>query len=256
MPQPIIKNFRVRQALFSDFNKLLEFYEAEHSPELPLEPAKVVGDTIAAGRILIVESTSEPGIPASGAVFQQTPQASLTYVGELAGMRVTNVVGGAGPISVQMMLIGLRLLGHVAYEPKVSAKGATNSLVTIIKHDNTRSIENIEAMGLKPLVARPAWMKFNEIGWHGKIVESEWKYYYADNVSIVRSLQLLSNVGLFEGVIVLTRTNKKTGNEEEFRFALELNDLTFASKDLHMILDGKTVVDLVPPPAAVVFKDQ
>ena len=34
---------------------------------------------------------------------------------------------------------------------------------------------------MKPLGARPGWMQYDEQSWHGKIVDDEWRYYFADN---------------------------------------------------------------------------
>src|SRR6185436_7839687 len=103
---------------------------------LPAPTAKTVGDTIAQGRILLVEAQGVAEIVASGALFDLSPATALTYVAELAGMRTTRAVGGLTPVTMQALLLGLRLLGHVTTEPRVARKGATNSIVATVHAGN------------------------------------------------------------------------------------------------------------------------
>lgn len=221
-----LERFRIRRAFSRDFKDLLEFYLLHRSAVLPLETAKTVGDD------------------------------TLTYVAELAGMRTTAMVGGTEPISIQRLLIGLRLLGHVAAEPEPILEGATNSIITAVHEGNRDSIDNIEAMGLKPLVGPfPDWLAYDQIGWNGGATEGSWHYYYADNDSCVRSLDVLEGVGLFERTIRLHRTNRNTGQRQDFEFHLELNDLHHAAEDLRAIQYGTAEAALVEPPPSLVFRD-
>lgn len=151
-------SFLIRQAERGDFQALPDFYAGNQSAALPIPSVKVVGDTIEQGRILVVQPVGGNRMVASTAVFQLTPQSALTYTGELARMRASTEVRGLGPASMKVLLLGLRLIGHVALEPAPAAPSATNSLIAIGKSDNVRSIANIEAIGMKPLSARPGWM--------------------------------------------------------------------------------------------------
>ena len=244
-------SFRIRRAERGDFQALLDFYAGNQSAALPIPTVKVVGDTIEEGRILVVQPAGEDRLVASAAVFQLTPQAALTYTGELAGMRATAEVGGLGPASMQILLLGLRLLGHIALEPVQVGPGTTKSLIAIVKSDNARSIANVEAIGMKPLGARPGWMKYDEQSWHGRIVDGEWRYYFADNDTIVKALNILAPLGLASGKMRLERTDKKSHVLQQFEFHLELPDLKFAADDLEDIRSGRAVVDLVQPPAQI-----
>jgi len=253
--EPTTRHFNVRQASLSDFKALLEFYRRHATAALPAPTAKTVGDTIKQGRILLVEEQATSAIVASGAVFDLSPSAALTYVGELAGMRATRAVGGLRPLTMQFVLIGLRLLGLVATELQGLKKGVTNSIITIVKESNTASIRNIEATGMKPLQQRPEWFRYDEFVWHGHVVDTEWKYYYADAETVVEVLRQLSAVGLFEGELKLSRTEKGTNQPESCVFHLQLKDISRAEKDLRAILDDKAGpgVDLVAPPDDLVF---
>ena len=120
-----------------------------------------------------------------------------------------------------------------------------------VKNDNARSIANIEAIGMKPLSARPGWMKYDEQSWHGKIVDGEWRYYFADNGTVVKALDILAPLGLLGGKMRLERTDRQSGARHRFEFHLELRDLEFAAKDLEDIRSGRAVVELVQPPARI-----
>ena len=221
-----------------------------------METAKTVGDAIESGRLLLVKPWSGSEIAAAGALFQLTPQASLTYVAELAGMRVTGAVGGLQPVSMQKVLIGLRLLGHAAGEREPCREGATNSIIAAIHKDNGASIKNIEKMALQSLPEPfPDWLRHNQIGWYGAAVDDTWRHYYADNEACIRSVDLLDSVGLFTRIIRLHRTNSDSGQTEDFEFYLELNDLYDAAKDLKAIQQRTAQVALVRPPPSLAFRD-
>jgi len=250
---PRTKHFDIRPATDRDFKRVLDFYRQHYTAALPAPTAKTVGDTISQGRILLVEGRDSSDIAASGAIFDLSPASALTYVGELAGMRATRAVGGLQPVSMQALLLGLRLLGHVTTEPTVARKGATNSVIATVQASNVRSIANIEGVGMKPLVRRPEWFHYDELVWHGYVVGTEWQYYYADIDTIVAVLRMFSAVGLFEREIKLSRTESESGQAENFEFHLLLPDLGRAEGDLREILQNGTGVDLVAPPEEIVF---
>jgi hypothetical protein len=246
-------SFRIRQARFADFQAVLDFYVAHKSRELPIPTAKVVGDALERGRILVVQPRGEDRFVAAAAVFQLTPEAALTYSGELGGMRATGAVGGLEPVPMQVLLLGLRLLGHAALEPKAVAPGATMSLITIVEHTNARSIQNINSVGMKPMVDRPAWLKYDEHAWYGGIVQGEWLYYFADNDTMVKALDILVPVGVLQGKVTLGRIERNSGTHRQYEFHLELADIAFAARDLERIRTGRGTVDLVRPPESIAF---
>jgi hypothetical protein len=225
----------------------------EHRSEaLPLPSTKAVGEAIGASRILIIEPINETEIIASAAVFQMTPHNARTYVGELAGMRATGRVGGLQPITAQTLLLALRILGHAGSESVTLLPGVTTSLVAIVKSDNCRSIRNLENARMKRLELRPDWIKFDETGWHGRVVVDEWNYYYADN-DTVRGLLETLGPGLLESRLVLNRINRITNQLEDLVFYLELNDIRHSAEDLRRIMTGDWAVDLGPPPPIITF---
>lgn len=248
-----VQEFHLRPAYYSDFKDLFDFYPRHKSDALPLETSKSIGDALDLGRILLVTPWSGSDIAATGALFQLTPQASLTYVGELAAMRVTNTVGGLGPLSMQQVLVGLRVLGFVALESVSLMEGATNSIITAVHHKNGTSRANIEAMGLKPMPEPfPDWLVYNRLS-YGLANDDTWQYYYADHDTCVQSIERLASVGLFSNVIRLGRRNKNNGQLEQFELHLELDELRYAFKDLKAVHAGKQRLALVRPSPSLLF---
>jgi hypothetical protein len=138
-------------------------------------------------------------------------------------------------------------------EPTVVRKGATSSIIATVQASNARSIANIEGIGMKPVIRRPEWFHYDELVWHGYVIGTEWQYYYADIDTIVAALRMFAAVGLFDHVVRLSRIESKSGQTENFEFHLQLPDLRRAEGDLRQILENRTGVDLVAPPAEIVF---
>jgi hypothetical protein len=254
MAQPKIKTIELclRQAELADFERIRSFYENNLHENLPPPPSKDIADTIAEDRVLILEDLRKETILACGAIFRLSPVSSKTYVGELAGMRALCAVRGLRPFSAQTLLIGARLLGHAATDAE-PGRGRTNSLVTIVKKGNERSKNNIEAACFRPLTQRPAWIRYDELAWHGSIVSDEWSYYYATNETVRHVAKLLVEKGLLQGEMLLTRTNRTTGEDEQFRIHSQLRDIVNSAGDVHRLLRGQYQIQLCSPPERLVF---
>lgn len=242
----------LRQAALADFERIRSFYEHNLHENLPPPPSKDLADTIAEDRVLILEDMRTDTLLACGAIFRLSPISSKTYVGELAGMRALGGVNGLRPFSAQTLLIGARLLGHAATDAEPLG-GRTNSLVTIVKKGNERSRNNIEAALFRPLPQRPGWIRYDELAWHGSKVSDEWSYYYATNETVRHVAELLVKKGLLEGEILLTRTNRTTGEDEQFRIRSQLRDIMNAAGDIRRLLKGEYQIQLCTPPETLVF---
>src|SRR5262249_44006255 len=153
--------------------------------------------------------------------------------------------------SAQMLLIGARLLGHAATEAE-PGYGRTSSLVAMVKKGNDPSKTNIEAALFRPLEQRPSWFRYDELSWHGSIVADEWLYYYASHETVLRAAKLMGQ-DLLRGRILLTRTNRTTGADEEFLIHSQLHDIVLAAGDIERLLEGTFEVKLCPPPEQLVF---
>jgi len=237
---------RVRKAKLREINAIHDFYRSHPSGNLPLPQTKLIAETIRSGRVLVVDTGAEPRVLAVAALFELSPTEALTYVAELSGMARDKALAGLKPISVQVLLIALRVLGFVVAQGE--AVSGTQSLISIVKKDNDESRRNLERAGFKPMAGpRPDWMKFDELGWHGKVVTDEWTYHYADNETVVAILRIMGDE-LFDGQLKLGSGDDVTYPRKDFVVDIDLPDILRAVDDLIAIRDGRIKVDLVSPP--------
>ncbi|MFA6264983.1 MAG: hypothetical protein WC670_04610 [Pseudolabrys sp.] len=236
---------RVRKANLREINTIQGFYRAHPSAYLPLPQTKLIADTIRSGRMLVVDTDAPLRLLAVAALFELTPTEAATYVAELSGMARDKAIAGLKPISVQVLLAALRVIGFVVSQRE--ALSGTHSLISIVKKNNDDSRRNLERAGFKPMAGRPDWMKFDELGWHGKVVTDEWTYHYADHDTVVTMLKLVGDA-LFDGQLRLSSGDGVTHARKDFVVDIDLPDILRAVDDLIAIRDGRIKVDLVPPP--------
>lgn len=238
--------FRVRvfPASAGDLDRLMAFYERERSDELPPPAVRDLGDTLYDGRTIVAEDLAG-NLCACAAHVGLTPDQARTYVGELTGTRVTPRLNGARPLRFHTLLLGLRLLSHVATNIETPEDGTT-SMITIISSSNVRSLKGIRAAGFVELKDRPSWLKFDELSWHGRQVEGEWIYFMATGDTVRRVASTLIAAGLF--------TWKMALENDRGPITVELDgfhDLRLAEADIRELAEGRYAVDWVPPPERI-----
>ena len=239
--------FILRQARRSELERLMAFYGKHATPSLPAPSVRDLAGTLEAGRMLIIEEQTSGSLLASAAIFDFTPSGAKDYVGELSGTRVTGTLGGFGPISVQRLLIGAGLLGHAALEAE-NTEGCSSSLISIVRTENIRSIRNIQEAGFEPLENKPPWFAYEELAWHGSIVEDEWSYFVATDDTVRRAVTDLTGVGLLtKGTASLARQDRGSDRVRAVEIRSELTDLAMALDDLTAIVDGRTAGLSMPP---------
>jgi hypothetical protein len=159
-------SYRLRLANTNDFNNLIGFYRREHSERLPAPSPRAIGQAIEKSQLLVVSDAD--GIAATAGTFDVTPPSAKDFVGELAGTRVTKVLGGTQPIRKQCILIVMRVLSFVLPRIEVLDQATSDTLIVIIRKGNVKSQTNILACGFQPLDARPDWLLYDEISWTAK----------------------------------------------------------------------------------------
>jgi len=176
-----------------------------------------------------------------------TPESAKTYVGELTGICVTSRLNGACPIRIHTLLLGLRVLHSVATMP-TALGGASTSLITIVKASNERSLRGIRAAQFVEMQHRPAWLRFDELSWHGGDAGSDWTYFYATNETARHLAEKLIAVGLFDWKISLeVPSGSVVASLEGF------HELRLAETDIRALAEGRQEVDWTPPPDGIVF---
>ena len=242
-----IRHLILRQAVSADLTRLMSFYRENASLALPAPSVVTLGSALSTGRFLLIESLDGGLILASAAIFDYSPPGWRTYVGELSGTRVTASLNGFGPIGIQRLLLGARLLGHAATQ-SAHLQGCSSSLLTVVRSDNHNSIRNVEAAGFARLERRPDWIKYDEHSWNGAVVGDEWSYYVASDATVRQAFSDLAGVGIFGGIVLLSRNNRQTGDLEVVSIRSMLKDLGMALEDLRAIHEGARLSELEPPP--------
>jgi hypothetical protein len=237
---------RIRPAALKDRERLSTFYERNRSDELPPPTTRDLLDAIRLGRCFVVEDRAGEILACSAHIFV-TPESAKTYVGELTGTCVTTRLNGARPIRVHKLMLGLRVLHSVATMP-TALGGASTSLITIVKASNERSLRGIRGAQFVEIPHRPAWLRFDELSWHGRDAGPDWTYFYATNRTARHLAEALIAVGLFSWKIELeVAGGPVTATLEGF------HELRLAEADIRALAEGRQEVDWIPPPDGIAF---
>ena len=245
------QSFVLRHARLSELDTVAAFYREQHSERLPAPSTRDLYETLDNGRFLIVEPLDGGVIAACAAIFDFTSHDCPRYVGELSGTRVTRALGGLGPMSFQGLLLRARLAGYVATASE-HPEGRSSSLITIVKSDNAPSLQNVESAGFVRLEHRPEWFAYDDLSWHGSIIEDDWQFFLATEATVRDALRSLSELGVFRGQIELSRMNRDSGLSEQFSIRIDLPDIAYAVQDLTDIMDGRRRAGLSDLPESLV----
>jgi hypothetical protein len=237
---------RIVPGSLRDFERVMKFYARERSDELPTPTAKDLATALEDGRLLFVED-QENQILATAAYIPITARSCLTVVGELTGTRVTDALNRGKPLNFQTLLLGLRVLHHIAYEGEPIPPGSY-SIITIVKKTNEPSYKNIVKSKFVEFKERPEWLRFDELSWHGKYVEDDWRYFYATSETVQHlANQLISNGLLSWNMNLEVRAGRASIHFEGFR------SIAAAAPDLIAFSSGARKAKIVPPPQSLLF---
>jgi hypothetical protein len=237
-------DFLLRQAVSSDFNRLIRFYRKEHSKALPAPSIRAIGYAIERDQLLLIEGND--GIVATAGTFNISPLDAFHSVAELAGTRVTDPVGGTSPIRIQRVFIVLRLILHAAARYEALEPGTQDTLLSLIKNDNPKSANNVTSCGFIPFSGpRPEWLEYDEISWNGELVTAGWDYFYATEKTVRTCADLFFRHGMDGGVLAL----EQAWNAQQITLLIDLPGLADQRDDLLAIALGHHAISLGPPAA-------
>lgn len=202
------------------------------------------------GRILVIEPERGGDLAAATATFDFSPEGYRTYVGELSGTCVTSTLNGCRPISMQRLLLAVRLMNHAVYATE-PADGCSSTLITIVKDTNFRSRRNVQDAGFVPVSELPEWMAYEHRSWTGD-EGGGWTYYMATDSTVRRAIEDLDAVGIFSGRRELRRDDRANGGEEAIDIRCALNDLVLGQSDLRAIASGNQGSGLSAPAKTLV----
>jgi hypothetical protein len=238
--------FRIRLAKSSDFNRLIDFYHNESSERLPAPSPRAIGQAIDNYELLLMEDNRR--IAATAGIFDLTPPNARNFVGELAGTRVTHVVGLTQPISIHSVFVVLRVVGFAAANFENVDDKSADSLIAIIRRGNARSASNLQDCAFSPLPRRPKWLQYDEISWNGKITATQWDYYYASPETVRRCAELFFTHRMHEQTLTL---KSKAGR---IRVGLDLPGLYLHLEELRMLAAGTHRIRIGVPPNELILE--
>jgi hypothetical protein len=238
--------FKIRLAKSSDFNRLIDFYQNESSERLPAPSPRALGQALENYQLFLMEDDRR--IAATAGIFDVSPPNSRNFIGELAGTRVTQVVGSTQPISIHSVFVVLRLLGFAAANFENVDDKSADSLIAIIRRGNARSASNLQGCGFLPLPRRPKWLQYDEISWNGKITANQWDYYYASPETVRRCAELFFTYRMHEQTLTL---KSKAGR---IRIGLDLPGLYLHLEELRMLAVGPHRIRIGVPPNELILE--
>ena len=240
-------HFTIRLAKPNDFKKLVEFYKREQSTRLPAPTLRDLAEAVE-NRQLLMAVDDDGVIAATAGTFEITPATARDFVAELAGTRVTKVLGGTRPIKVQSVLIVLRMLLFVGTAEHLN-RNTTDCLIVSIRKDNLASRTNILDCGFAELNDRPDWLRYHETSWIGQISLHEWDHFHATTDTAMRCVELYFSSGMDRGVLELQST------DAILRLMIDLPGLRYLHDDLWAIGGGQRRVRLAGPPVELILSD-
>ena len=245
-----MRDLCLRQAVERDLDQVLDFYGENATEMLPAPLTKDVGDAVSGGHLLVVEDHATRKILACSGTFTISPK-KAGFVGELAGTRTKAEIGGVEPVSIQQLMIALRLLACMMGEGEAGANSSGLSLVTFVARANARSIANIEAAGFELLEPIPAWMIYDARTWQAHPGGGSWLTYYATVETCRRALACLGDHGVLRGHVFLQRTRRCDSVVEQFRLLIDIFFVRLAATSSDPIADLIDPLQISSPPSTI-----
>lgn len=229
---------RFRPGTIKDRQALRALYQRESSPVLPPPNNKDLETALTDGRFILGE-TEEGEIVACAAMIPFSPASSVTYVGELTGAFVDRRFRGGKPVSLQTLMLGLRVLHHVVLEGESAEPAATNTIITIVKKTNEASLANVKKAGFIECESQPDWLEYDKLSWHAGSDKDEWQCFRATSDTLRMLTKKLVDNGLLDG-----KLDTKTSSGDVEVELIGFRELTLGAADIRKIASGEYATDL------------
>lgn len=223
----------------------MALYARVRGPELPAPTLKDLTTALEDGRFLVAEADGQ--ILACSTLFPVTSATCHTYVGEFTGAFVDPRLRRGKPISMQTLMLGLRVLHHAVLLGDV-IEPATNSLITVVKKDNRASIANVLKSGFVECGPQPDWLRYEELSWHGDYVKDEWRYFRATTETVRHLAGRLIAHGLLDWKFALVNARGPIDVS-----LVGFHDLELAAEDIKQLASGELTIELSDLPQKLIY---
>jgi hypothetical protein len=223
--------FRIRRSRAGDMDALMLFYRTNRSSRLPTPLIDALQPAVRDGTVFLVEDASfgpMPGtIVAAGGIFFTIEPPCPHAVLEFGAMRSTRDVGGLSPMSMQEVLLQLRMLYVASILPPVSSQVALTVQCYVYggKKDgsetgNIRSLDALTSAGFEELSPHPDWVTYDVASWSAN--DEKWIVLFAGERAGPNLVERLKSWE-WEGDQLLLRRGslEQPGVVELFRFSFE-----------------------------------
>jgi len=151
---------------------------------------------------------------ATAGYFEYAKSNAAHVIYELAGTRVKNSIGRLKPVSLQRIMIALRVIQVAATE--------AGPVTLISSARSAQSIKNLEAMGFEPIDPKPGWFEFDLYSWTRPTERSEWRHLIATQHTVDAAMKVLETIDFSKGAFdCLASQRQLDGSNTERAIRLE-----------------------------------
>jgi len=183
----------LRGAQSPDLPALMRFYRATETDTLPPPSLQTLVRSLDVGSLLIAQNASDGAILATAGYFDYIKTSDAHQVFELAGTRVTGAIGRLAPLSLQQILLAVRLF-QIA-----STEGGDHPISVISSARHPKSIANLQALQMAEIAEMPAWLEYDTCSWTRQSERTNWRHFLATPASMRTALAILEQVDFYRG---------------------------------------------------------
>ena len=213
-----LHSLTIKVAVREQLNDLISFYGANSRKWLPTLDDDQLDEFVRDNRVCVVTKSSGE-IVASAGVFpigrgRTAASNDPVQIYELAGMAVSQCVGGLGPQTIQDILLAVRIVRLAIQEE------GNLCLMSSVVNENEKSCSSLLRMGLVQSPQTPSWVGRLQRTWVSTTSAS-----IAEFIAHNRAIDLAFDC-VCASPVTLSRRNRITGAVESFSVNIELPNIS------------------------------
>lgn len=198
---------------------------------------------------LLIENAATGEILAASGLFRLVHHTEGVF-GELSGMCTAPRIGGLTPLTIQKLMLAVRI---VRASSDLIGDIGSSSLVSFVRKDNEPSFDNLRAAGLETLEDIPEWLQDEFISWFGWSGHDQWHTFVVGADALQWAAQEIDRIERAHLSILMRRRDLASGNLESFVLACDRNLWEAHLPDVKQILAESPATLFGHPPVAIRF---
>jgi hypothetical protein len=205
-----METYTIEGARLLQIDTLMSFYTTDERDTLPAPSYGDLKEALRQQSLLTVTKADDGAVAATAGYFEYARSDENSMIYELAGTRVKNNIGRLKEISLQQILLSLRIIQVVVTE--------AGPVGVISSAKSSRSIENLISLAMEEILPKPAWFEFDTCSWTRMEDRPKWKHFAATMRSVDEAIKILVRTSFSKGnTSVLLRKNKRTALTKSVR---------------------------------------